>query len=306
MSANTNNHDGPLAPGVWGVVPTPFAGQRREVDAEGLGRLAVFFDDAGATGLTVLGVFGEASSLNASERAHVLRTVAEHSKLAIVAGITSIAAGPAIAEIENAQTTLGPRLRAVMVQVNSARSQDVIEHLQSIHASSDAPIVLQDYPKSSGITISTSQMITITKHCPFVCAVKSEAPPTAVAIARLTANTDLSVFGGLGGQGLLDELTAGSAGAMTGFSYPEALVACVSAWRRGDRDVARAELLPYMPLINFEQQPGIALAIRKELFRRRGIFNDAAVRAPAAEFPPELAELAAAHLEHVETEAVIR
>ena len=109
-----------------------------------------------------------------------------------------------------------------------------------------------------------------------------------MAIAHLTAALDVSVFGGLGGQGLLDELMAGAAGAMTGFSYPEALIACVPAWQTGGYEAARDALLPYLPLINFEQQAKIALAIRKECLRQRGLIADAGVRAPAAPFPEVL------------------
>lgn len=306
MAAYTGSRTEPLSRGVWGVVATPFAGATRDIDTDSLRRLVGFYDTVGATGLTVLGVFGEAASLTAAERMQVLRTAAEGNELPIVAGVTSLATAPAIDEIENAQATLGTRLQAAMVQVNSPRAQVVIQHLQRIHETTGVPVVLQDYPKSSGVTIATDELIAVVEACDFVCAVKAEAPPTAVAIARLTARLDVSVFGGLGGQGLLDELAAGSAGAMTGFSYPEALVACVGAWLRGESDAARAELVPFLPLINFEQQPGIALAIRKELFRRRGIFTEAAVRAPSASFPAELSEIADDHLRQVERIEAVR
>ena len=36
----------------------------------------------------------------------------------------------------------------------------------------------------------------------------------------------------------------------------------------------------FLPLVRHEQQPGIGLAIRKEIFRRRGLIDSAKVRAP--------------------------
>ncbi|WP_166979415.1 dihydrodipicolinate synthase family protein [Paramicrobacterium fandaimingii] len=304
MTENTAAHRvEPLARGVWGVVATPFT-DAGEIDDASLVRLVQFYESVGAAGLTVLGVFGEAAALTASERMQVLGVVAENSSLPIVAGVTSLATAPAIAEIENAQATVGDRLRAVMVQANSGSPAVVIDHLRRINEATGADVVLQDYPKSSGISISTDNLIAVVEASPFVSAVKAEAPPTAVAIARITARVGVSVFGGLGGQGLLDELAAGSAGAMTGFSVPEALVSCVTAWLAGDAEAARAELVPYLPLINFEQQPGIALALRKELFRRRGLFASAAVRAPAAGFPAELDAIAADHLAELDAQEV--
>ncbi len=161
-------------------------------------------------------------------------------------------------------------------------------------------VVLQDYPVASGVAIPAGDLVTIVEACPFIVAVKSEAPPTSVAIAALTARLDVPVFGGLGGQGLLDELQAGAAGAMTGFSYPEGLLACIRAWNEGGFAAARAALMPYLPLINLEQQPRIALAVRKELLRRRGLIAEAGARPPALAFPEALTPAVEAHLAELE------
>ncbi|WP_423183637.1 dihydrodipicolinate synthase family protein [Arthrobacter sp. NyZ413] len=285
-----------LAPGVWGVVPTPFQGSTLDVDTDSLALLAEHYQSIGATGLTVLGVFGEAAALTAAERNLVLETVVEETELPLVVGVTSLYTGTAVDEIRAAQAAVGDRLAAVMVQANSARPEVVIAHLNAIHQSTGAKVVLQDYPLASGVGISTESLIYIVQACAFVVAVKAEAPPTSAAIAQLTDAVEVSVFGGLGGQGLLDELIAGAAGAMTGFSYPEALVACVRAWQADGYDAAKDELLPYLPLINFEQQAKIALAIRKECFRERNLIKDAGVRPPAASFPDALRKNMLTHL----------
>ncbi|WP_454697903.1 dihydrodipicolinate synthase family protein [Arthrobacter humicola] len=287
-----------LAPGVWGVVAPPFQGSTLDVDLDSLSELVEHYEAIGATGLTVLGVFGEAAALTAEERRQVLEIAVECTDLPLVVGITALATRPAIDEITAAQAVAGERLAAVMVQANSARPEAVIAHLDAIHRATGAKVVLQDYPLASGVSISTQALISVVKWCSFVVAVKAEAPPTSVAIAELTAALvgRVSVFGGLGGQGLLDELMAGAAGAMTGFSYPEALIACVRAWQRDGYEAARDQLLPYLPLINFEQQAKIALAVRKECLRKRGLIKDSGVRAPASEFPEKLRYSMLTHL----------
>jgi 4-hydroxy-tetrahydrodipicolinate synthase len=286
-----------LAPGVWGVVATPFQGSTLDVDLDSLSQLVEHYEEIGATGLTVLGVFGEAAALTADERRLVLETAVECTGLPLVVGVTALATRPAIDEVLAAQAAAGERLAAVMVQANSPRPDLVIAHLDAIHRATGAKVVLQDYPLASGVSISTPALISVVKACSFVTAVKAEAPPTSVAIAELTAAVGVSVFGGLGGQGLLDELLAGAAGAMTGFSYPEALVACVRAWQCGGYAAAGDALLPYLPLINFEQQAKIALAVRKECFVERGLIKDGGVRAPAAAFPEVLREAMLTHLD---------
>jgi 4-hydroxy-tetrahydrodipicolinate synthase len=91
-------------------------------------------------------------------------------------------------------------------------------------------------------------------------------------------------------------LAVGAAGAMTGFSYPEALLATVRAFDAGGVRAARETFAPWLPLVNFEAQPGIVLAVRKECLRRRGLLRDPAVRPPAPGFPEALEPLLRDHV----------
>ena len=49
-----------------------------------------YYESIGATGLTVLGVFGEAAALTAAERGLVLEVVMEETRLPLVVGVTSL------------------------------------------------------------------------------------------------------------------------------------------------------------------------------------------------------------------------
>ncbi|WP_448625014.1 dihydrodipicolinate synthase family protein [Geodermatophilus sp. URMC 64] len=277
-----------LEAGVWAVVPTPFHGPGRDVDERSLERLVQHYEHVGVSGLTVLGVFGEAAQLSSAERRNVLTTVAGACGLPLVVGATSLSTAPVVEEILAARDTVGDRMTSAMVQVNSPQPAPLATHLQAVYRATGVPLVVQDYPLVSGVSIPTANLTSALTDLACVAAVKAESPPTPPAIAVLSALLDRPVFGGLGGIGLLDELAAGSAGAMTGFSFPEALVACVSAFRSEGQDAARAAFLPYLPLVNFEQQAKIALAVRKECLRSRGLIHDSAVRPPAEVFPEAL------------------
>jgi 4-hydroxy-tetrahydrodipicolinate synthase len=282
---------------VWGVLATPFQGPDLVLDTGGLAGLARHAEGAGVTGLTVLGVFGEAVRLSAAERRTVLATVAGSVDVPLVVGATSLDTAPLLDEVRLVQEVAGDRLAAVMVQVHSPSAELVRAHLQAVHDATGAAVVVQDYPVASGVRIGTPELVRALTGLPFVAAVKAESPPTAAAVAALAGALQVPVFGGLGGLGLLDELAVGAAGAMTGFSFPEGLVACVAAWRDGGFPAARAAFLPYLPLIAFEQQPGIGLAIRKECLRRRGLLAEAGVRPPAPPLPPSLRDQLARHLD---------
>ncbi|MBR8743820.1 dihydrodipicolinate synthase family protein [Nocardiopsis sp. MG754419] len=285
-----------MRPGVWGVLATPFKGESLEVDTVGIERLVEHAESAGVTGFTVLGVFGEAAQLNRDERRLVLETVLAATDLPLVVGCTSLGTAPTIDEAATAVELVGDRLAGAMVQVNSPDPQVLGAHLAAVHEATGADLVVQDYPVVSGVRISAAVLGDLVARTPYISAVKAEAPPTPAAVAELVARCDVPVFGGLGGINLLDELACGAAGAMTGFSYPEALVECVNAWDPSAPERSRSALLEYLPLITFEQQVGIALAIRKECLRQRGLIAESGVRAPAKTLPESLRPLLTDHI----------
>ena len=126
----------------------------------------------------------------------------------------------------------------------------------------------------------------IAKEIPRARTIKLEDPPTPFKTSRIlrtaAGDSDVRIFGGLGGVFLLEELLAGATGAMTGFAFPEILVRIVTLFRAGDVDGAADVFYRAVPLMRFEFQEGIGMAIRKEVLRRRGALASPATRAPAA------------------------
>lgn len=286
-----------LGPGVWGVLATPFHGSSQAVDHESLRAEVRFYCRIGAAGVVALGVFGEATSLSVSEQTDVIATVAEAGEgMPVVAGLSPRSTAPLVELARLLREAGGASLVAVMAQVNSPDPEKLRRHFDTLHDSCGLPVVVQDYPVASGITIKPDVLAALVAGCPYVAAIKCEAPPTAIAISILARSVTVPLFGGLGGVGLIDELAAGAAGAMTGFSYPEGLISAVSAYRAHGFDAARDSFRQWLPIANFENQPGVGLAIRKETLRRRGLIAESAVRPPAPGFPPDLAPLLENHL----------
>jgi 4-hydroxy-tetrahydrodipicolinate synthase len=69
---------------------------------------------------------------------------------------------------------------------------------------------------------------------------------------------------------------------MTGFAFPEVLVEIFERFAAGRSEEAFELYDAYLPLIRYEQQPGIGLAIRKEILHRRGVLASPKVRPPGA------------------------
>ena len=164
-------------------------------------------------------------------------------------------------------------------------SEAVVRHFSTLAAAVDIEIVVQDYPPISGYAMEPALLARIAREIPRARTIKLEDPPTPFKTSRILDQADgldLRIFGGLGGVFLLEELLAGATGAMTGFAFPEILVRIVKLFRGGDVDGAADVFYRAVPLMRFEFQEGIGMAIRKEVLRRRGALASAATRAPAA------------------------
>jgi 4-hydroxy-tetrahydrodipicolinate synthase len=168
-------------------------------------------------------------------------------------------------------------------------SEAVVAHYRALAEAVELQIVVQDYPPISGFTMEAPLLARIAREVPRARTIKLEDPPTPPKLARILALSEgvpVRIFGGLGGVFLLEELLAGGAGAMTGFAYPEALVEIVSRYRAGDISGAAETFYAYVPLMRFEFQEGVGMAIRKEVLRRRGLIASALVRPPGAALDP--------------------
>jgi 4-hydroxy-tetrahydrodipicolinate synthase len=300
------HHTEPLSRGLWGVLATPFSQGSADVDDAALRRQVELHHAAGSTGLVVLGVFGEGARLTAEEQGHVVDVVtAEAGDLPIVVGLSALDTSEAVDAAQRLAAKCHGGTPSFMVQVNTNLPDAVVAHLAAIHEATRAGIVVQDYPVASKVEISSDDLVKAVNQCPFAVAVKSEAPPTSLAIAQISGQVEVPVFGGLGGIGLLDELMAGAAGAMTGFSYPEALAAVLKAFDNGGYEAAREAYLPWLPLVNFEAQARIGLGIRKASLVERGIFASSAVRPPAPPLSDSLLPLLRKYLAPLRDQGVM-
>ena len=272
--------------GVYSVLPTPFTATG-EVDDDSLRRVVDLFIGAGVNGVTVLGVTGEVARLDDRERQHVLEVVTSHvnGRIGVVAGTTAEGTRTCIGYSRNAKAAGATAVMVSPPRMPKLNSEAVVRHFHALAGAVDVEIVVQDFPPISGYAMEPWLLARIAREIPRARTIKLEDPPTPFKTSRIleqAAGTEVRIFGGLGGVFLLEELMAGATGAMTGFAYPELLVEIVSLYRAGKVDEAAAVFYRSVPLMRFEFQEGIGMAIRKEVLRRRGALSASATRPPAA------------------------
>ncbi len=268
--------------GVYNILTTPFQPDG-SLDEASLRRLTNAIISMGVDGITILGVAGEAQKLTESERARVVATVMEVNagRVPIVVGASRDGTEPAITACRAAQEA-GAAGVMVAPPTFAQPGPALIEHFRRIGEAIDIPIVLQDYPPVNGVTLSPRAMADLVEAVPAITTIKLEDAPTPQRIAQTLSLTGdrVSIVGGIGGMYLLDELRRGGSGTMTGFAFPEVLLAICRAWERGDQRTAAATYYKYLPIIIFEGQPKVGVAIRKEVLRRRGLIDCARIRQP--------------------------
>jgi 4-hydroxy-tetrahydrodipicolinate synthase len=284
--------------GIFHIMATPFTGDG-DLDLDGLPLLVERVLAAGVNGITVLGIAGEAPRLTDHEREALVEAVVKEARgrVPVVVGVS--ASGTHLAR-SFAQMSRERGAAAVMVAPpNGVKHLDAVaDYYRSVTEAARLPIVVQDEPVTTQVTMPAAFIARLIDDIAGVQAVKLEEAPTPPKVTRLRAliSRRVAIFGGLGGIYFFEELARGASGAMTGFPYPEALAAIRAHWVLGERDAARTLFYHWLPLIRFESQPGsvpgTSIAIRKEILRRRGWLRTACVRPPASQPDEEtLAEL---------------
>ena len=271
--------------GVYSVLPTPFTASG-DFDEDSLRRVLDLFIAAGVNGVTALGVTGEVARLDDGERRRVLEVVVSHvnGRIGVVAGTTAEGTRACINYSRHARETGATAVMVSPPRMPKLNSESVVRHYKALADAVDIEIVVQDYPPISGFAMEPWLLARIAREIPRARTIKLEDPPTPFKTSRILEASEVPVriFGGLGGVFLLEELLAGATGAMTGFAFPEILVKIVSLYRAGKIDEAADVFYRAVPLMRFEFQEGIGMAIRKEVLHRRGALASPATRPPAA------------------------
>jgi 4-hydroxy-tetrahydrodipicolinate synthase len=277
------------AKGVYVIAVTPFA-ENGALDLASIDSMVDFYEQAGVTGLTVLGQLGEAPKLTADESRTVVDRVLKRldGRLPVVVGVSA----PGLAPMrELAEAVMDQGAAGVMVAPPWTIKTDdqAFAFYQSVgEALGETPFVLQDYPLTTNVTIAPKVIDQIIQDVPNCVMLKHEDWPGLSKITALRASSDkgetrrISILCGNGGLFLPEEMGRGADGAMTGFCYPEMMVGVVNAYAKGQVDRAHDIFDAYLPLARYEQQQGIGLAARKYVLAKRGVIKSSALRKPGA------------------------
>jgi 4-hydroxy-tetrahydrodipicolinate synthase len=276
------------ASGVYAIAPTPFTPEGA-VDDNSIDRMVDFYHGSGVTGLTILGIMGEAPKLEGAESRAIARQVIRRAKVPVIVGVSA----PGFAAMRAlARGVMDDGAAGVMIApVPSLRTDEQIlsYYAQAIEAvGADTPVVIQDYPLTLSVVMTPKVIRQIVMDNPSCVMLKHEDWPGLEKISALRgfqkegSLRPLSILTGNGGLFLDFEMERGADGAMTGYAFPDMLVDVVTFAKEGKRDAAHDLFDAHLPLIRYEQQQGVGLAVRKYVLQKRGAIAHEAQRKPAA------------------------
>jgi 4-hydroxy-tetrahydrodipicolinate synthase len=280
----TNN-----AAGTFAIAPTPFHDDGR-VDETSIDRMTDFYLEAGCSGITVLGIMGEAPKLDAAEAREIAsRVIRRADKASIVVGVSA----PGFAAMRSlTRDVMDAGAAGVMIAPPpSLRTDDqiVTYFRQAVEAiGPDVPWVLQDYPLTLSVVMTPGVIRRIISENPSCVMLKHEDWPGLEKISALRSfekdgsMRPISILTGNGALFLDFEMERGADGAMTGYAFPDMLVDVVRLSSEGRRDAAHDLFDAHLPLIRYEQQQGVGLAVRKYVMTLRGIIASDAQRKPGS------------------------
>ena len=277
------------AQGVYAIAATPFHPDGR-LDTQSVDRLTDFYLEAGVTGLTILGIMGEAPKLEPEESLAITRQVVTRAaSVPVVVGVSS----PGFAAMRSlARKAMDLGAAGVMIAPPpSLRTDDQIVgyYAQAVEAiGDDIPFVLQDYPLTLTVVMTPKVIRQIVQNHPSCVMLKHEDWPGLEKISALRgfqkdgSMRPISILTGNGALFLDFEMERGADGAMTGYAFPDMLVDVVRLSKSGEREAAHDLFDAHLPLIRYEQQQGVGLAVRKYVLMRRGAIASDAQRKPAS------------------------
>lgn len=278
--------------GVYAIAATPFH-EDGSIDFDSVDRLTDFYQESGCTGITILGIMGEAPKLEADESRAIIKRVVSRAKVPIIVGVSA----PGFAAMRSlARSSMDMGAAGVMIapgQGAKTDDQTINYFAGAVEAvGEDVPWVLQDYPLTLNTVIATSVVAKIISNHPSCLMLKHEDWPGLEKISKLRAMQKagelrpFSILCGNGGMFLDFEPERGADGAMTGYGFPDMLTELVELFAAGKRDEAHDLFDAHLPLIRYEQQLGIGLAVRKHVLKRRGVIASDAQRKPAQMLTP--------------------
>jgi 4-hydroxy-tetrahydrodipicolinate synthase len=276
--------------GIFPILATTFTDDGA-LDLESQASLIEYLLRQGAHGLGLFGNASEGYALTESERRQLLRLIVKqvNGRVPLVVSTGHTGTDAAIEASREAEAEGATALMMLPPYYVKTGSDGLMHYYQSISSKVSIPIMIQDAPLMSQVTMPAALLARMEREIENVRYVKVEAPPTAPKTTEVLRASEgkLIVFGGLNCQFLYEELERGARGAMPNSDIAGIYVRIWDYFQATDTREAWRLFVHALPLMRFGLQPGLGVSAAKHNLRAAGVIRSAAVRHPTGSLTPE-------------------
>src|SRR5437868_12273922 len=203
--------------GVYPILNTTFLDDG-SLDLASQARLVEHLLEAGAHGLGLFGNASEGYALNAREREHILKLVRSEvdGRVPLVVSSGHTGTDSAVEASREAEDQGADALMVLPPYFLKTDADGLMFYYEAISKAVRIPIMIQDAPLMTQVAMPPALLARLAREIERVKYAKVEAPPTAPKVSAVLATSDITVFGGLNGQFLIEEVERGARGVMPG------------------------------------------------------------------------------------------
>jgi 4-hydroxy-tetrahydrodipicolinate synthase len=276
-----------LFKGVCPVINIPF-GDDGEIDLPGMRNIIEFTLREGCENIAVFAFNSEPHKMTSTEKIMVLtefmKTV--NHRAGTLVGIIENSIKGSIEFARLVQKLGGDGVILYPPALSTPAGEKLLLYFKSVAESIDIPVMVQDNPRSTGVTMSTEFLVRAYKEIENFRYIKVECPIPTRKIKDLIRLTDggLKCYSGNGGIFAIDAFNCGAWGIMPGVSTVGYFVKLYRSFIEGDVDSARDIFENILPLVWYEDQSlEFYISCEKELLKRKEIITHAVSREPACD-----------------------
>lgn len=272
--------------GVYPAAVTPMD-ERGRIDMPGVARLLAWFRSEGCTGVVVAGTTGEGPSLSAIEKRELVKAAVPLADgMPVILGVATPSLEEAAWSCRQAHDA-GAAAALVMPPMffRDASEEGIALWYEALLARSPLPILVYNFPKRTGLTLSAELMARLARH-ERMLGLKDSSGDAANLPAYAEAARDKLLF--VGDETLLVEaLSHGWSGTISGAAnaIPRWLSRIVGEWpeNRESASVKHTLVMPTLRALREAPQPGTNKAILRDF----GVLPGAHLRLPLIAPEPE-------------------
>lgn len=276
--------------GVFPIVNTTFRDDGA-LDIDSQLRLVNHLIAAGAHGLGLFGVASEGYTLTSTERDELMRAIIGEVKgrVPVIVSTGHTGTDAAVALSLEAERAGADALMILPPYFLKPDGEGIFYYFKAISDAVRVPIMVQDAPLMTGVAMAPALLARMGRELERVTMVKVEAPPTAPKITEVgkLAGDALTLFGGMNGQFLIEEMRRGGRGTMPGSDLTRMYVEVWNLFQAGRTAEAHQAFNRFLPIVRYELQPGLGVSAMKHNLHAEGVIASTRVRHPTKSLDPE-------------------